>query len=59
MSIKAETVGTVERERERESYTLLIKSVALLSKLTHTHVSLIKKYIYIEKKQSFLCLFCI
>ena len=43
MSIKSETVGTVKKERE--SYTLLIKSVALLSKLTHTHVSLIKKYI--------------
>ena len=57
MSIKAETVGTVERERERESYTLLIKSVALLSKLTHTHVSLIKKYIYIEKSKVFCVYF--
>ena len=57
MSIKAETVGTV-RERERESYTLLIKSVALLSKLTHT--CKFNKKIYIHRKnQSFLCLFCI
>ena len=35
MSRKAETVGTVrERERERESYTLVKESVVLFDSLT-------------------------
>ena len=39
MSRKAETVGTVrERERERESYTLVKESVVLFDSLTHTQV---------------------
>ena len=37
MNKKAETVGTVrERERERESYTLVTESVVLFNSLTHT-----------------------
>ena len=44
MSMKAETVGTVrERERERESYTLVTESAVLFNSLTHTQLCLPNK----------------
>ena len=46
---KLVSLEAVERERERESYTLKIKSVTLFNSLTHTHTSnLINKRINIE-----------
>ena len=43
---KAVTLQAVERERERESYTLKTKSTALFNNLTHTSdlVKINKKY---------------
>ena len=44
MSINARTVGTVrERERERESYTLVTESAVLFNSLTHTHIMFSKQ----------------
>ena len=50
--MKLESLETVERERERESYTLKIKSVTLFNSLTHTS-NLINKRINIEKSYVF------
>ena len=39
MSKEAKTIGTVrERERERDSYTLVTESAVLFNSLTHTQV---------------------
>ena len=38
-STKAKSIATVERERERESYTLVTKSVVLFNSLAHTYSS--------------------
>ena len=41
--MKLVSLEAVERERERESYTLKIKSVILFNSLTHTHTNSLKK----------------
>ena len=42
MNKDAKTVDTVrERERERESYTLVTESAVLFNSLTHTHTQVI------------------
>ena len=48
--MKPVTIGAVERERERESYTLINKSAVVLgSKKIKNKIEIIKKKIVLEK----------